>query len=96
MTWISKANVGVAGGPRGWCEWRAFVDSTAVHVQAIAQHCAFRHQELRRGSVEHGVSGADGPTWQGEGRPAAAAGAAARARRESNERDERAEATVGD
>jgi hypothetical protein len=33
-----------AGGPRGWCEWRRFLDSFAQDVQLVAQGCTFGHR----------------------------------------------------
>ena len=81
-----------AGGPRGWCEWRSFVDTLAVQVQSIAQHCAFRHQEQQRGAMHHGGPGDGVPTWQGNGRAESDLGT--RERRGSSERNQRAEATV--
>ena len=33
-----------AGGPRGWCEWRRFLDSFAQDVQFVAQGCSFGHK----------------------------------------------------
>ncbi len=70
-----------AGGPRGWCEWRRFLDSFAQDVQLVTQGCSFGHKgKLHAGRAASPqtvseVAGANGvPTGAGHQREIAGTG----------------------